>query len=350
MPPPGWYPDPELAWTWRWWDGGRWTDLRAPQSSPPERDPYSSSTWFEESVQAVRAAVRRAGVVVLVVWLAVGALSVVPLVVLARSRDGREIRSLLDLDSLSGPRGGSAAVELTQEEFDRLGELAVELAWAALPWLAALAAVTGVASLWTIALVARVADRVRPRADRLDTVDAVGRGEDAADALRRVPAALAAALVLASIALLAVVSAFLPLLLALVLGGGGGAIAVPAVFGVVAAGVALLFLWVRLSLAPVIAALGGHGIGIRRSWNLTEGHFWAVTGRLVILVLVAGAVSAPLSVVNWLAPLAGLVPYLVVVVLVQAVTSAAGTLLAVPAQVVLVRHLTERNAPRLGAR
>ncbi len=31
-PPPGWYPDPEMAATQRYWDGATWTDHRAPGS------------------------------------------------------------------------------------------------------------------------------------------------------------------------------------------------------------------------------------------------------------------------------------------------------------------------------
>ena len=29
-PQPGWYPDPEMAQTQRYWDGSTWTDHRAP--------------------------------------------------------------------------------------------------------------------------------------------------------------------------------------------------------------------------------------------------------------------------------------------------------------------------------
>jgi hypothetical protein len=349
MPPPGWYPDPEMAWTWRWWDGGRWTDLRAPQTVPPERDPYSVSVWFEESVQAVKAVVRRLGVLVLIVFLVLGVLSLVPLVVLARSDDGSEIRSLLGLDSVFGTGGDSAPVELTDAEVDRLGELAVDLAWAALPWVAVLVVLTGLAGLWTSAMIARVAGRVQPRADRPDTLAAVSPAEDAGDALRRIPAVFAAVLVFSFVTLFVVGVVFVPLVLAVMFGLGGGAVAVAAIFGVIAAAVVGVYLWVRLSLAAVIAALGGHGIGIRRSWALTDGNFWGVAGRLAIIALVAGAVSAPLSLVNSFAPLAGLIPYLVVVVLLQAVTTAAAGLIGVPAQVVLVRHLAERHAPRLGS-
>ena len=32
-PPAGWQPDPERPDTWRYWDGGAWTDDRAPMGS-----------------------------------------------------------------------------------------------------------------------------------------------------------------------------------------------------------------------------------------------------------------------------------------------------------------------------
>ena len=35
IPPPGWYPDPQLPASVRWWDGTAWTEHRAPVWQPP---------------------------------------------------------------------------------------------------------------------------------------------------------------------------------------------------------------------------------------------------------------------------------------------------------------------------
>jgi hypothetical protein len=351
MPPPGWYPDPELAWTWRWWDGGRWTDLRAPQRVPPERDPYSFSAWFEESVAAVKAVVLRIGVPVLAAWMVVGFLALIGFVIVARSGTGREIRDLLEFDTSFGVAGSETTVELTDAEIDRLGELIGDVAWWALPWLAVVTLLAILVSAWVTALVARAAERAV--AGDLEggraRVEAVSRTDDAADALRRVPAVLASTIVFGLVIALGFLVVSIPLLLVLVLGLGGGAIALAAVFGFLAAFALGFYVWVRLSLAPVIAAVGGHGIGVRRSWTLTDGHVWPVAGRLVIVALVAGAISTPLSAVNAIAPFFGLMTYVVTLVVLQAATVAATSLTSVPAQIVLVRRLGERYAPRLGS-
>jgi hypothetical protein len=48
--PPGWYPDPELVDTVRYWDGQAWTEHRAPagQSNPPTEAPASADSTTEK--------------------------------------------------------------------------------------------------------------------------------------------------------------------------------------------------------------------------------------------------------------------------------------------------------------
>jgi len=51
MPPPpggvpaGWYPDPELASTLRYWDGGQWTEHRAPSAAAMAEAPTTSRKY-----------------------------------------------------------------------------------------------------------------------------------------------------------------------------------------------------------------------------------------------------------------------------------------------------------------
>jgi len=43
LPPPGWHPDPWRLAAWRWWDGGRWTELTAPSRTPSGVDRAGAS-------------------------------------------------------------------------------------------------------------------------------------------------------------------------------------------------------------------------------------------------------------------------------------------------------------------
>jgi hypothetical protein len=265
-------------------------------------------------------------------------------VAVVTSSKGREIRSLLDIDLTFGSFGTQRTIELTDEEIDRLADLASDVFWSALPWLIVVAVTGVVATMWATALVARVT------AGRQDgNREPVSLSDEAADALRRVPAVFMSSVAVGAAVMVVVGVCLVPLLVVLASDLAGGAVAVAAVFGLLAALVTAAWLWVRLSLAPVIAAIGGHGLGLRRSWALTHDRVWGVAARLVVLALIAGAVTAPLSLVNSIAPAFGLLTYLVVVVVLQAVSSAAATLIGVPAQVVLVRHLAVRHAPRLGS-
>ncbi len=336
MPPPGWYPDPEQAWTWRWWDGSRWTELRAPQTGwAPHRDPHSFSAWFEDSFAAFKAVTRRGGWLIALVWSAATALIGVFVVAVYTSAQGREIRELLDFDRTFR---SSDTVLLTDAELDRVGDLARDVLVSAMPWMIALGIVLGIAWTWTTALAARVAARVGS-----GTVDEVGRADDAAESVRRVPAVFVSLLALVGISFGMIFAAFAPMLLAIGVGGGGGTVAVAAVFGVLAAFATTLWIFGRLMLATVIAAIGGHGIGVRRSWELTDGHFWGVVGRLVVASLIAGAATFPFSFFNSIGVTFGFGTWLALLLLLQAASSVIATLVNIPAQVILVEHLTEQQ-------
>jgi hypothetical protein len=344
MPGADWYPDPEQPWSWRWWDGQRWTDVRAPVlAERPGRDPYSVSAWFDDSVAAVKAVVVRVGLLVLAVIGMTNLLFGAFLIVVAASGRGREIRSLLRLDDAVG--GSATTVELSDAEWDRVRDLAGDIALSAAPWVVALSIVAALTAAWAVAICARVADRVPPA-----SVGAVSRFDDSAAALRRVPAVAAGFLALASVAAGVVGVAFVPLVLAIAAGAGGGPVAVAAVFGTIGAAVVLAWLLGRLALAPVVAALGGSGLGLRRSWALTDGHYWATVGRLLLASLVAGAASVPFSFLTSFGLPFGFVTWLVVMFVAQTLSSVVNTLVAVPAQAVLVRHLDDQaRASRPGS-
>lgn len=336
MPPAGWYPDPEQSWSWRWWDGQRWTDMRAPMvAERPGRDPYSVSAWFDDSVAAVKAVVGRVGLLVLsVIGLATALFAVFTIAVFTSGR-GREVRSLLQFDDVFG--GDTTTIELTDAEWDRVRDLARDIATSAAPWLIAMTIIAVIAGVWALTICARVADRV-PTA----TVAEVSRLDDSADALRRVPVVVASFVVLSAIGSGVLVVAFLPLAGTLVVDAGAAAIAVAAVFGAIAATVVLAWLLGRLALAVVLAATGGWGLGLRRSWELTDGHYWSTVGRLVLAGLVAGAATVPFSLFNSFGLSFGFIPWLVVLLAAQTVANVANTVITTPAQVVLVHHLTGR--------
>ncbi len=272
---------------------------------------------------------------VALVWVAATALIGVFVVAVYNSGRGRELRDLLQFDRRFG---SGDTVVLTDAELDRVGELLRDIAIGSIPWMIALAVVLVATWTWTAALSARVAARVGPR-----TVDHVSRVDDAADSVRRCPAVLASLLALAGISGGAILVAFAPMLVAIGLGGGGGAVAVAAVFGLLAAFTFTFLIYGRLSLAAALAAVGGHGIGVRRSWELTDGHFWGVVGRLVVAGLVAGVVTFPFSFVTSFGAALGFATWLVLVVFLQAASSVMTTLVSIPAQVVLVEHLTEQH-------
>lgn len=46
-PAPGWYPDPKMVGTQRYWDGERWTDNAAPLTAPPARSAETQAFVLE---------------------------------------------------------------------------------------------------------------------------------------------------------------------------------------------------------------------------------------------------------------------------------------------------------------
>jgi hypothetical protein len=51
-PPLGWYPDPEIEGSLRWWDGTAWTEHRAlaegSTTSPPNLEPVAPPGWYAD--------------------------------------------------------------------------------------------------------------------------------------------------------------------------------------------------------------------------------------------------------------------------------------------------------------
>ena len=361
MPPPGWYDDTEHPWTWRYWDGARWTDHRAPMWVPPVRDPRSLSAWFDRSVAAVKLAVRRVGVVLASMWLVLGLLGSWFVVAVVDSDRGRELRRLLEVDRTTfGPTGSTVTAELTTEEAERAWELLQELFWSAVPWLIVLGIAVIGASAWSVALVARAVQRqVVDPAVRADGGDGGDGGDDtlgniAADAVRRVPAVVASGLLVLMVFAGLWIVGSAPVALVAVAGGGGAAIVLTVVFVVLLLLVATAWLWGRLTLASVIAAAGGHGLGVRRSWELTtHGRFWFVVGRLVITGLVAGAAGGVVNVATTFGQFLSFVVFVVVLVLLQALAVAASIIVTVCGYLVTADQVDDpthhRDQPSTGS-
>ncbi len=297
MPVAGWYEDPEQEVTWRYWDGAAWTHHRSPMWVPPVRDPRSLSVWFERGLAAVKVVVRRVGLLLAATWLLVGAAGCVLFAASFNSGRGRELRRLLDFDSIFGAFGTTSTTTLTDAEADRAWELTQDLFWSALPWMILLVVVSVLLSAWSVAVVALA---VRSHADGAADPDPAALRLDgvvdiAGAAVRRAPAVFGSGIVVLAIFAGVLALAWLPVVALAVVEAGGAAIVLTVLFVVLLTFVLMAWLWGRLALAPVIAGVGGHGVGVRRSWDLTDGQFWFVFGRLLLTGLIAGVTSTVLN-------------------------------------------------------
>ena len=336
MPPSGWYDDPDQPWTWRYFDGAHWTEHRSPMWVPPVRDPTSLAVWFDTAVDAVKRSTRRVGVLLGVVWLSLGALGWWLAIASFDDRRGRELRRLLDIDqSTLAPTGSQTTNELTTAEAERAWELFQDIFWDALPYLTALTVVLVVLSAWSVALVARAA---------LDSSERLG--QVAIAAVRRVPAVIVSGLIVFGLFVATWAVASIPVVLVVAADGGGAAIVLTVVFVVLAVVVVTGLLWGRLTLASVIAARGGHRLGVGRSWNSTHGRFWFVVGRLLITGLIAGALSGLVSIVNTFGQLLGFSVYLAMVILLQALVAAVAIVITVCGHVAIIDQLDDRGDAR----
>lgn len=330
MPSPGWYSDPEQASTWRWWDGTAWTERRSPMWERPTDDPTPSfSSWFDRSFSCVRSVVRRVGLFVFGAWAALGLAATVVVVAAFESDQGRELRGLLDDDLTAG---------LTDAEADRAWELLGELFWSVLPWGIALLLAYTVVAAWSYALAAQIA------AATSGSVQQAGVDEmkpSARAALRRAPVVISASLLLGSIALGVLAVVALPVVLVVISDAGGAAIGLTVFFSVIAGLVIGVWLWGKLGLTVVVAALGGDGTGINRSWALTNGRYWFVFGRLLVTALIAGAFGGATNVASTFFGLSGFVVGATLVLVLTAVVDGLRTIVSASAHVVIVDQIAE---------
>jgi hypothetical protein len=306
----------------------------------PPRDAASFSVWFERSIAAAKIAARRIGLLVVAGWLLLGVAVWASAVSTFDGDRGRELRRILDVER--NTFGGSQVAELTDAEADRAWELIQDMFWSALPWMILLGAMFVVVSAWSIALAVR-AMQSRRAAPHLGEQVADPLGAVIGGAVRRLPAVIGSGLVLFLVVAGVWAVASLPVVVVATVGGGGAAIVLTAVFVGLAVVTVTAWLSVRLSLAPVIAAIGDHGIGVRRSWNLTRGQFWYSAGRLIITGLIAGAASGVINSVTGFGQLLGFAVYLAIVCALQAVAAAASVVITAAGHLVTVDQLDARR-------
>jgi len=344
MPTSGWYDDPEQPFMWRYWDGAYWTDHRSQKWTPPARDPMSFSAWFERSFACVKVAVRRVGLLLLALWAVASLLTFLAGVVLLTSADGRELRDLLGFDA-----GFGTSNTLTDSQGDRAFDLFGDLFVVAIPWIIVVVIVYALVSAWSWVIVARVAAhhlvKSNPDGAQSPALRVESSGEIAGASLRRVPAVIGSSLMFGLVLLGLTAAAVLPIALVAALDLGTAAIVLTSLFVTVAAVVLGAWLWGRLLLAPVIAAIGGYGVGLRRSWGLTDGRFWYVVGRVIVAFLIAGALGQAVNLITNFGFFLDVVVLLAISLVLQTAVAVISTIIQVSAMVVVLDQLDALDRP-----
>lgn len=277
LPAAGWYPDPYDDQLLRYWDGAQWTQSVQPIGPPPGAAPFAPTQtptptwgppssrvgyddvgeWLSASFQHIVDRIR-ALLVILLVPQALAAVAIgVPVLTLVGN---------LEIDPDNGSLGlgglGAAAIALA------VVGLVVGLLVSVVSWMAA--------------------------ADQLHGAW-VGRpssaGSSIAAGLQRLPRAIGWGLVAGLVYLLAVAVTLTLLVLA-------NAPALATLLGL-GAFVAGLWILVRLSLSPVVIAVGPSGVNpFVESWRITSNRWWATFGRLLLLGLLAAVLSFAVNVIS----------------------------------------------------
>ncbi len=257
-PPPGWYPDPGTGTGLRWWDGTAWTEHVGDTPPPPGSGPalpggrpghglIAPGEWLREAVRVGKA---RAGH-----FFPLVVLLMVPTTLLNGMALWLALRkAVITTDSDAGTitfdnPGGSAGL------YALVGLTSLLVATATLVLIVASARQAQ----------AELAEHPEPWSASLAGAGArLGRALGVGAALLVILGGLYGMVVASLVFAPALVLLTFPLWLV------GSLLAV-----------------VRLSLAPVAAALAPSGTGsVGISWELTRGRFWPVLGRCLLLVLV----------------------------------------------------------------
>ena len=254
-PPPGWYPDPTTGHGYRWWDGYAWSDHTT--ETPGHQVTAGSglqpaSPWMSD---LFRIATSRAGhFLPMVVLLMFPAALFNGIAVWVGLRN-----AVLTTNSSTGEVGFTNP----GASVGTYGVMVLSLALSLVVWV--LMAIVAARQASAVA-----DERLEPWSDSMR------------DGIARLPRGLVAtAPIIGAIVgtyLLVVIGAFLSPAIAVLV--------------VLAALVVLPLLTVRLSLAQIGAALGPAGVNpVATSWQLTRGRFWAMAGRLALLVLITLTLS-----------------------------------------------------------